>query len=57
LHEALSFIIRASLLKILEDGLLSHFADGPSSKEYFGAHGLVKSLLPKKTSPVQKPLP
>jgi hypothetical protein len=51
LHEALSFIIRASLLKILEEDLLNHFADGPASQAYFLSHGLVKSLLPKiKTS-------
>jgi hypothetical protein len=51
LHEALSFIIRASLLRILEDKLLDHFADGPASEAYFGAQGLTRSLLPKgKTS-------
>jgi hypothetical protein len=50
LHEALSFIIRASLLKILEENLLDHFADGPASQAYFSSRGLVKSLLPKKKS-------
>ncbi len=48
LHEAISFIIRASLLKILEDNLLQHFANGPASDSYFGSHGLTGSELRKK---------
>jgi hypothetical protein len=47
LHEALSFIIRSSLLRILEDRLLQKFADGSTSRAYFAQHGLVKSLLQK----------
>ncbi|HYL83004.1 MAG TPA: hypothetical protein VE263_02120 [Candidatus Angelobacter sp.] len=42
LNEAISFIIRASLLRILEQNLLSHFADGPASELYFGGHGLTR---------------
>jgi hypothetical protein len=47
LHDALSFIIRASLLRILKDDLLHHFADGPSAEAYFTAAGLTKSALTK----------
>jgi hypothetical protein len=45
LTEAASRIIRASLLRILEDNLLKHFADGPASEAFFGAQELTKSLL------------
>jgi len=45
LLEAASFIIRASLLKILRDGLLDHFADAPSAEAFFGAQGLTKSAI------------
>ena len=45
LNEAASRIIRASLLRILEDNLLNEFADGPSSETYFGAHNLTRSKL------------
>ena len=45
LHDGLSFIIRASLLRILKDNLLEHFADGPASEKYFGAAGLTNSAL------------
>jgi hypothetical protein len=48
LHDALSFIIRASLLRILKDNLLEHFAHGPASEKYFGAVGLTNSVLKKK---------
>jgi hypothetical protein len=50
LHEATSFIIRASLLKILEDDLLEHFANGPASDSYFGSKGLTGSMLRKSLS-------
>jgi hypothetical protein len=45
LHEAISFIIRASLLRILDENLLSHFANGPASEGYFGGYGLTHSAL------------
>jgi len=48
LHDGLSFIIRASLLRILKNNLLEHFADGPASEKYFGAAGLTNSALKKK---------
>jgi hypothetical protein len=53
LHDGLSFIIRASLLRILKNNLLEHFADGPASERYFGAVGLTNSELKKgpKKSP------
>jgi hypothetical protein len=51
LHEATSFILRASLLRMLEDNLLPHFADGPASDAYFAANGLTDSALRKKKSP------
>jgi hypothetical protein len=46
LEEAASFIVRASLLKILKDGLLDHFKGGPESQSYFKANGLIRSKLP-----------
>jgi hypothetical protein len=48
LHEATSFIIRASLLKVLDDNLLKHFANGPASDSYFGSQGLTGSVLRMK---------
>ena len=45
LTEAASRIIRASLLRILEDNLLKHFADGLASEVFFGAQGLTKAAL------------
>jgi len=45
LLEAASFIIRTSLLKILRDGLLHHFADAGPAEAYFGAQNLTKSRL------------
>lgn len=46
LEEAASFIVRASLLKILKDKLLHHFKGGPESQLYFGANGLIRSKRP-----------
>lgn len=45
LLEAASFIIRTSLLKILREGLLNHFADAGPAEAYFGARSLTKSAL------------
>lgn len=45
LEEAASFIVRASLLKILKDNLLYHFRGGPESQAYFASHNLVRSKL------------
>jgi hypothetical protein len=45
LTEAISFIVRQSLLKILKDGLLSHFEDSASSEAYFSSKALTKSAL------------
>jgi hypothetical protein len=51
LIEALSFIIRKSLLRILQEGLLRHFADAGSSEAYFGGGGLTnKAIRQKKTN-------
>jgi len=47
LHDALSFIIRTSLLRILKDNLLDHFADSQASDAYFGAASLTRSALTK----------
>jgi hypothetical protein len=43
--EAASFIIRASLLKILRDNLLNHFADAGPAEAYFGAQGLTNTAI------------
>jgi hypothetical protein len=45
LSEAASFIIRASLIKILREGLLDHFVDAGPAEAYFAAQGLVNSEL------------
>jgi hypothetical protein len=45
LIEALSFIIRKSLLRILQNNLLQHFADAASSEAYFGAAGLTNAAI------------
>jgi hypothetical protein len=45
LLEAASFIVRASLLKILRHGLIDHFADAGPAEAYFAAEHLTKSEL------------
>jgi hypothetical protein len=45
LSEGVSFIIRKSLLRIVTEGLLSHFENAKSSDAYFGALGLTKRVL------------
>jgi len=47
LMEAISFITRSCLLKILKDGLVQHFGDSQTSEQYFSAKGLTSSQLPK----------
>jgi hypothetical protein len=43
--EAVSFVLRKSLLRILQDGLLNNFADNTASIAYFSAAGLTLSQL------------
>jgi hypothetical protein len=45
LFEALSFTIRKSVLRILQDKLVEHFADAACSESYFGAAGLTNSAI------------
>jgi hypothetical protein len=45
LFEAQSFIVRTTLLRILRDGLLDHFADAKTSEAYFDANGLTNSKI------------
>lgn len=45
LFEAQSFIIRTTLVKILRDGLLDHFAGAAASEAYFDANGLTNSQI------------
>jgi hypothetical protein len=45
LFEAQSFVIRKSLLKILHDNLLNHFADAAPAEAYFGGNGLTKTAI------------
>jgi hypothetical protein len=47
LTEAISFIVRQSLLIILKKGIISHFEDGPSSERYFAANNLTKKDIGK----------
>jgi hypothetical protein len=54
LIEAASRIIRASLLRILEDNLLKHFVDGPASEAFFGAERLTRSALYEKQNAIKK---
>jgi hypothetical protein len=49
LMEACSFIVRHSLLKILRDELLEHFASADSSEAYFGKEGLTHAVLSRST--------
>lgn len=48
LFEAQSLIIRSSLLRILRDGLLDHFADAGPSQAYFGSQHLTRAELKAK---------
>ncbi len=48
LAEAASFIIRGSLLKIMREGLLDHFADAAAAETYFAKAGLTLSELRKR---------
>jgi hypothetical protein len=48
LYEAQSYIIRHSLLKMLREGLIAHFAGAAESEAYFGANGLTNSQIQKK---------
>ena len=48
LLEALSSIVRQSLLAILKQNLLSHFEDATSSRSYFDANSLTKSQIEAK---------
>ncbi len=45
LFEAASFIIRSSLLKILGEGLLDHFADASAAEAYFDGNNLTNSKI------------
>lgn len=45
LLEALSFTIRKSLIKILQNNLIHHFADAASSQAYFAAQGLTSTAI------------
>ncbi|MGH9747637.1 MAG: hypothetical protein ACRD59_16195 [Candidatus Acidiferrales bacterium] len=45
LTEAASFIVRTSLLKILRDNLLAHFADAGPAEAYFGRQRLTRTEL------------
>jgi hypothetical protein len=47
LGEALSFIVRKSLLRILRDDLFYHFKTAATTDAFFGAQGLTRSLLKK----------
>lgn len=51
----LSFIVRASLLKILADGLLKHFTDAAAAETLIANQGLTDSVLRRATR--QKTIP
>jgi hypothetical protein len=48
LVEALSFIIRKSLLRIIRDSLLNEFANAASSEVYFEAAGLTNAAIRRR---------
>jgi hypothetical protein len=48
LIEALSFIVRKSLLRILQDNLLQHFTGAVSSEAYFDAAGLTNTAIRRR---------
>jgi hypothetical protein len=50
LTEAISFIVRRSLLAILKRGLLPHFNDTASSEAYFVSNKLTQDEISKRTS-------
>jgi hypothetical protein len=52
LTEAQSFIIRKSLLKILSDQLLDHFADAQAAQSYFAAHNLTRDDIRASRTPI-----
>jgi hypothetical protein len=51
LLEGISFIIRASLLRILEENLLDHFASGTAAEAYFGGAGLTRRGIEERRRP------
>ncbi len=51
LMEAQSFIIRKSLLKILREDLLHHFADADAAQRYFAANHLTKDDIRARRHP------
>ena len=53
LGEALSFIVRRSLLRILHDGLLDHFASAAAAEAHFDAAGLTLPAIKERQK--QKP--
>lgn len=53
--EAISFIIRHSLIKILRDQLLQHFSTDATSEAYFGAQGLTNLDIKRRASQQQVP--
>lgn len=52
LIEALSFILRKSIIQVLRDGLLEAFKDKAASRRYWGGLSLTRSLLLGKKSVV-----
>jgi hypothetical protein len=52
--EAASFVIRTSLLKILRDNLLDHFAEASAAEAYFGGQGLTRTALRAVQKAAQK---
>lgn len=51
LIEAASFVIRKSLLHILQNNLVNHFKDAVSSELYFGAAGLTNAAIRQRRNP------
>ncbi len=45
LHEAVSFIVRKSLLRIVQEDLLDHFAGADAAKTYFALAGLTLNAI------------
>jgi hypothetical protein len=53
--EAISFIVRSTLLRIMKDGLFNRFATNAASEAYFGAVGLTNSEIQRRAARQTRP--
>lgn len=53
--EAISFIVRNSLIKILRDDLLNNFANAAATEQYFAAAGLTNTAIRQRQRQLAQP--